>query len=64
LDFGFQGGKQKLSFSHHLYATKTPEYAALVKKIAEAFDAELRAGKHQEHFGRIVSEVKKIRSVH
>jgi hypothetical protein len=64
LDIGFQEDEQKLTFSQNLYANKTPEYEALVKKIADAFDAELRAGKYQEHFGRIVREVKRIRGVH
>jgi hypothetical protein len=63
-DIGFQEDEQKLSFSKYLYADKAPETDALVKKIAEAFDAELRAGKHQDHFGRIMSETKKIRGVH
>lgn len=63
LDIGFQEDEQKLTFSKHLYDDKTPEYEALVKKIADAFDAELGAGKHQEHFGRIFSETKRIRGV-
>ena len=54
---------QTLLFSKHLYANATPEYTALVKKIADAFEAELASGKYQEHFGRIESETKKIRGV-
>ncbi len=60
LDIGFQEDEQQLSFSKYLYADRTPEYDVLVKKIADAFDAELRSGKHQEHFGRIISETKRI----
>lgn len=64
LDIVFKEDEQQLIFSKYLYADNTPAYEALVKKIAEAFDAELRAGKHQEHFGKIMSETKKIRGVH
>lgn len=60
LDIGYQEDEQKLSFSKYLYDNKTPEYEALVKRIAEAFNKELEDGKHQEHFGRILSETKRI----
>lgn len=63
LDITFKEDEQQLTFSNHLYGEKTPENEALVKKIAEAFNAELAAGKYQEHFGRIFSETKKIRGV-
>ncbi|MDX2249842.1 MAG: hypothetical protein SF052_23865 [Bacteroidia bacterium] len=61
LDIGFQEDEQKLTFSKHLYDERTPENEALVKKIADAFNAELAAGKYQEYFGRIISETKRIR---
>ena len=61
LDITYKEEEQTLLFSKHLYDETTPEYEALVKKIAEAFNAELRAGNHQEHFGRIISETKRIR---
>ncbi len=61
LDIRFQEDEQKLTLSKHLYTDMTPEYQQLVQKIAGAFDAELAAGKHQEHFGRILSETKQIR---
>ena len=63
LDIGFQEDEQKLTFSNYLYDEKTPENVTLVKKIAEAFNAELQEGKHQEHFGRIFSETKRIRNL-
>ncbi|OQW41246.1 MAG: hypothetical protein A4S08_02655 [Proteobacteria bacterium SG_bin4] len=52
---------QILQFSKHIYADANPEYTALVKKIADAFEAALASGKYQEHFGRIESETKQIR---
>jgi len=64
LDIHFDEEEQSLSLSKHLYADDTPEYQMLVKKIADAFDAELKSGKHQEHFGRILSETKKIRGLY
>lgn len=54
---------QTLQFSKHLYADTTPAYTAFVKKIADAFESELASGRHQQHFDRIVSEVKKIRGL-
>lgn len=63
LDIRFREDDQVLSFSKHLYVDDSPEYKILVKKIADAFDAELASGKHQEHFGRIYSETKKIRGM-
>jgi hypothetical protein len=52
--------EQTLQFSKYLYDDASPEYTALVKKLADAFEAELAAGKHQEHFGKIISETKQI----
>jgi hypothetical protein len=63
LDINFKEDEQKLTFSKHLYAETSPEYINLVKKIASAFDHELNAGKHQEHFGRIISLVRKLRGI-
>ena len=63
LDINFQEDEQKLTFSKHLYAETSPEYINLVKKIASAFDQELSAGKHQEHFGRIISLTRQIRGI-
>ncbi|WP_373551478.1 hypothetical protein [Haliscomenobacter sp.] len=63
LDINFKEDEQKLSFSKHLYAETSPEYINLVKKIASAFDHELSAGKHQEHFGRIISLTRQIRGI-
>ncbi len=60
LDICFKEDEQELTFSKHLYDEKTPEYEALVKKIAEAFDAELASGKHQAHFWRVINETKLI----
>lgn len=60
LDMVFQEDEQKISFSKGLYETDNPEYKVLVKKIADAFDKELLSGKYQEHFGRIMSETKRI----
>jgi hypothetical protein len=60
LEINFQEDEQKISFSKHLYDEKTPETEAIVKKITNAFNAELSAGKHQAHFGRIISETKRI----
>jgi hypothetical protein len=60
LDIVFQEDEQQISFSKGLYENDSPEYKAIVEKIAKAFDQELLAGKHQEHFGRIISETKKI----
>lgn len=63
LNIGYQEDDRKLSFSKDLYVAMTPEYEVLVKKIADAFNAELREGKHQEHFGRVINETKKIRGI-
>lgn len=60
LDINFQEDEQKISFHKHLYDEKTPETEAIVQKITNAFNAELSAGKHQAHFGRIISETKRI----
>ena len=56
----FKEDEQKISFSRGLYENDSPEYNILVQKIARAFDEELLSGKHQEHFGRIMSETKRI----
>ncbi len=63
LDINFKEDEQKLTFSKHLYDQSSPEYIQLVEKIAGAFDQELSAGKHQEHFGRIISHVRKLRGI-
>ena len=63
LDITFKEDEQKLTFSKHLYAETSPEYIDLVKKTASAFDQELSAGKHQEHFGRVISLVRKLRGI-
>ena len=60
LDIVFREDEQQISFSRGLYETDRPEYKTMVEKIARAFDQELLSGKHQEHFGRIYSETKKI----
>jgi len=60
LDIVFKEDEQQIIFSRYLYDADSPEYEAIVKKIARAFDEELKAGKHQEHFGRIYSETKRI----
>ena len=63
LDINLKEDEQKLTFSKHLYAETSPEYINLVEKTASAFDQELSAGKHQEHFGRIVSLTRQIRGI-
>ncbi len=60
LDIVFREDEQQISFSRGLYENDSPAYKAMVEKIARGFDAELSSGKHQEHFGRIVSETKRI----
>lgn len=60
LDIVFKEDEQQISFSRGLYENDRPEYKTLVEKIARAFDEELLSGKHQEHFGRIYSETKRI----
>ncbi len=57
LDIGFTD--DAISFSKHIYLPyngNDTKYPALVKKIADAFDAELAKGRWQEHFGRIERE--------
>lgn len=61
-DIAFEEDEQQISFSTDLYEEDNPENKMMVQKIAKAFDAELLSGKHQEHFGRIVSETKRILS--
>lgn len=63
LDINLKEDEQKLTFSKHLYDQSSPEYIQLVEKIAGAFDHELSAGKHQEHFGRIISLTRQIRGI-
>ncbi len=63
LDINLKEDEQKLTFSKHLYDQSSPEYIQLVEKIAGAFDQELSSGKHQEHFGRIISLVRKLRGL-
>lgn len=60
LDIVYKADDQKILFSKGLYETESEEYKALVQKIAKAFDEVLLSGKHQEHFGRIRSESKRI----
>jgi hypothetical protein len=60
LDIVFREDEQKISFSKNLYENDNPAYKILIQKIARAFDGELRSGKHQEHFGRIINETKRI----
>ena len=60
LDIVFKEDEQQISFSRGLYEEDRPEYKTMVEKIARAFDQELLSGKHQEHFGRIYSETKRI----
>ncbi len=60
LDIVFKEDEQQISFSRGLYENDSPEYKTMVEKIAKAFDQELLSGKHQEHFGRIYSETKRI----
>ena len=60
LDIVFREDEQQISFSRGLYENDSPEYKTMVEKIAKAFDEELLSGKHQEHFGRIYSETKRI----
>lgn len=60
LDIVFKEDEQKLNFSRGLYEDDSPEYKTIVEKIATAFDQELLSGLHQEHFGRIYSETKRI----
>jgi hypothetical protein len=65
LDIVYRESDQRISFSKHLYLPYDPTnqvYPKLIKGIADAFNAELAAGKHQEHFGRIISETKRMRS--
>ncbi len=61
LDICLREDDQSLSFSKELYTEDNPDYPVLVKKIADAFDAKLTAGEHQEHFGRILNQTKVIR---
>ena len=60
LDIVFKEDEQQINFSRNLYEEDSPEYKVLLQKIARAFDEELKAGKYQEYFGRIVSETKRI----
>lgn len=62
-DVTFREDEQTLQFSKHLYAEGNQAYVDAVKKIADAFEAELASGKYQEHFDKIVSETKKIRGL-
>jgi len=60
LNIVFKEDEQQISFSKGLYENDSPEYKTIVEKIAVAFDKELLSGKHQEHFGRILNETKRI----
>jgi hypothetical protein len=61
LDLIFKESEQQISLSRHHYEDTSPEILGLLEKIARNFNAELAAGQHQAHFGRIRSETKKIR---
>ena len=66
LEIIFKEDEQTLSLSKYLYienSTENNKYTIIVKKIADAFNSELSLGKHQEHFGKIISETKRIRSL-
>ncbi len=66
LDIVFKEDEQQICFSKHSYVPSDPNenyYPALVKRIADAFNAELSEGKYQMHFGKIISETKRIRSL-
>lgn len=62
LDINFREDEREMHLSKHLYlgSEDIDRYRALVKKIGDAFDAELAAGKHQEHFGKVINETKRI----
>ncbi|MCB9080604.1 MAG: hypothetical protein H6555_02720 [Lewinellaceae bacterium] len=62
-DIRFKEDEQILTFSSYSYEEMTPEKVVRVKKIADAFNAELSSGKHQAYFGRIFSATKRIRGV-
>ncbi len=53
-----ESGQELTIEKNHQESNMNPEVGILVKKIADAFDAELLGGKHQELFGRILSEAK------
>lgn len=62
LDIIFREDEREIHLCKHLYLDDADieKYRTLVKKIADDFDAELAAGKHQEHFGRVINETKRI----
>lgn len=63
-DLCLKEDEQVLQFSPNLYEeSHKAEASRIVQELAAAFDAELAAGQHQEHFGRIISEQKKIRNL-
>lgn len=62
-DVTFMEDSQTLLFGKHLYSEGNQEYVAKVKEIADAFESELAAGNHQEHFGKIISETRQIRNL-
>lgn len=64
LDIRFKEDEQIITFSKNLYVEASTKYALLVKKLADSFDAELQSGKHQEHFGQILSQTKQIRGMY
>ncbi len=61
-DVTLKEDEQVLRFSKYIYAEDNPEYTRVVKDLANKFEAELATGKHQEHFGKIISESKRIRN--
>jgi hypothetical protein len=62
LDISFREDEREIHLSKHLYlgSEELDRYRTLVKKIGDAFDAELTAGKHQAHFGKVINETKRI----
>lgn len=63
MDIRFDEAGRKLTFSKHLYDEANDNVAQAVKKISAAFDAELKSGKHQSLFGRVINETKQIRGM-
>ncbi|MDX1911306.1 MAG: hypothetical protein SFV22_07465 [Saprospiraceae bacterium] len=60
LSVSFHEFDRKLTFSRNIYHEKNQDLEALVKSMAEKFDAELASGKHQEHFGLVINETRRI----
>lgn len=64
LSLQFKEDEQTLNFSKNLTAQDKEEYRTLIKKMADGFDTQLKSGMHQEHFGRILSQTKKIKGLY